>query len=273
MLGMETTQASIYDFPTYYDLVFGSDTAAELRFLELCFERFVQFPRSRSRTTASGVKRVFEPACGTGRLLFRMGRKGYEVGGIDLNEKAVEFCNARLAKYQLRGRVMHGDMCDFEVPKPYDASFNTINSFRHLLSEAQAVAHLEYVASATRVGGIYALGLHLTPTMGEATDEEGWSARRGQLSINTYMWPVEKNPKKRIEKFGISFDIYRPTGSSRIEDVLVLRSYTATQFQNLLNKCPRWELVEFFDFRYDIRKPIKLEADTEDVVAILRRIE
>jgi hypothetical protein len=33
---METTTASIYDFPTYYDLVFGSDTAAELRFLKGC---------------------------------------------------------------------------------------------------------------------------------------------------------------------------------------------------------------------------------------------
>ncbi len=56
MLNMETTTASIYDYPKYYDLVFGSDTASELRFLKQCFEKFVPHK----------VKRVFEPACGTG---------------------------------------------------------------------------------------------------------------------------------------------------------------------------------------------------------------
>ena len=262
MLRMDTTQASIYDFPTYYDLVFGSDTAAELRFLAKCFERFVDRP----------VKRVFEPACGTGRLIYRLGQKGFEVGGIDLNEKAVEYCNERLERLGIKGRAQVGDMSDFEVKRPFDAAFNTINSFRHLQSEEAARGHLESMARATRKGGIYVLGLHLTPTVGEPTDEEAWSARRGQLSINTYMWPVEKNAKKRLERFGIRFDIYRPTGSMRIEDILELRSYTAKQFQGLLKSVESvWDVAEFYDFAYDIRKPTFLNASTEDVVVILRR--
>ncbi len=258
---MQITKASIYDFPTYYDLVFGSDTAAELRFLGHCFERYV----------SRRVRRVFEPACGTGRLIYRMGQRGYEVGGIDLNAKAVDYCNARLERHAIQGRAMVGDMSDFRVARPYDACFNTINSFRHLPTEAAAVAHLEAMAEATRVGGIYALGLHLTPTRGEATDHEAWSARRGQLSINTSMWPVEKNSKKRLERFGIRFDVYTPSSSTHIEDVLELRSYTAKQFQQLLGTVSSWELLELYDFRYDIKQPIQLEPTTEDVVAILRR--
>lgn len=258
---MQTTKASIYDFPTYYDLVFGSDTAAEMRFLGHCFDRFVK----------RKVKRVFEPACGTGRLIYRMAKKGYEVGGIDLNEKAVVFCNQRLEKYKLKGRAQVGDMSDFEVAKPFDACFNTINSFRHLQSEKQAVGHLESVAAATRQGGIYALGLHLTPTEGEASDTESFSARRGQLSINTDMWPIEKNSRKRLERFGISFDVYTPSGSTRIEDVLELRSYTAKQFQKLIAAAPMWDMVELYDFAYDIKHPIPLEASTQDIVAILRK--
>lgn len=37
-----TTQvetASIYDYPKYYDLLFGSDVAAEFRFLKDCFAK------------------------------------------------------------------------------------------------------------------------------------------------------------------------------------------------------------------------------------------
>lgn len=258
--GMDEIKASIYDFPTYYDLVFGSDTAAEMRFLAKCFERFVD----------GDVSRVFEPACGTGRLMFRMAKKGLEVGGIDLNEKAVDYCNERLARLELNGRAVAGDMCDFRVKKKFDAAFNTINSFRHLQTEAAAVEHLECMSRCVRKGGIYALGLHLTPTEGEPTDEESWSARRGQLSINTYMWPIEKDTKKRLERFGIRFDVYTPTSTQRIDDVLQLRSYTLAQFQRLLGKVSSWDVAGYYDFRYDIRKPAELNAETEDVVVILK---
>lgn len=259
---MRKSKASIYDFPTYYDLVFGSDTAAELRFLEQCFERFV----------SGKVKRAFEPACGTGRLMYRLAQKhGWEVGGIDLNEKAVEYCNRRLERRGLKGRAQVGDMSDFSVRKPFDVAFNTINSFRHLQTEAAALGHLECVAAAVRPGGIYALGLHLTPTRGEPTDYESWSARRGQLSINTHMWPVAKDSRKRLERFGIRFDVYKPTDSFRIEDVLQLRSYTQKQFAKLLESVSSWEVVEFYDFAYDIEAPTLVNAATEDIVVILRR--
>lgn len=257
---MRKTKASIYDFPTYYDLVFGSDTASELKFLGDCFDRYLD----------GKVRRAFEPACGTGRLMYRLAQKGFEVGGIDLNEKAVDYCNERLERMGAKGRALVGDMSDFSVKKPFDAAFNTINSFRHLPTEEAAVAHFDCMSRVVRRGGIYVLGLHLTPTRGEPTDEESWSARRGQLAINTYMWPVDKNPRKRLERFGIRFDVYKPTDSFRIEDVLELRSYTARQFQNLLAACDRWELVELYDFGYDIKEPVQLQADTEDIVAILR---
>ncbi|MGN6544565.1 MAG: class I SAM-dependent methyltransferase, partial [Aureliella sp.] len=102
---MEKTTASIYDFPVYYDLVFGSDCAAELAFLKAVFDRYVD----------GKVRRAFEPACGTGRLIYRLGKQKYEVSGNDLNEKAVEFCNKRLAKHEIKGRAFVGDMSDFTV--------------------------------------------------------------------------------------------------------------------------------------------------------------
>ena len=44
---------------------------------------------------------------------------------------------------KLKGRAQVGDMSDFEVKRPYDSAFNTINSFRHLPTEEAAVGHLE----------------------------------------------------------------------------------------------------------------------------------
>jgi SAM-dependent methyltransferase len=64
-------EASIYDYPVYYDLLFGSDVAAEYRFLKACFQKHA----------GCEVRSIFEPACGTGRLLIKLGREGMRFRG------------------------------------------------------------------------------------------------------------------------------------------------------------------------------------------------
>lgn len=258
---MELVCDNIYDYPVYYDLIFGSDWAAEFKFLEAVFKKHVD----------GKTKRLLEPACGTGRLLFRMAKAGYAAAGLDLNEKAVAFCNARLQKHGLKPTAWVADMCHFEVKKPFDAAFNTINSFRHLGTEKAAVEHFRAMAAAIRTGGIYALGFHLTPLEGVPTDEECWTARRGNLQINTRMWARDKDPKSRMERYNLRFDVYRPTGTVRIDDCLSLRSYTWKQFESMIRKVPEWKIEEVYDFRYDIDEPIEIDNETEDVVYILKR--
>lgn len=259
---------SIYDHPKYYDLVFGADCAAELTFIRQCAQQY------------AGVKvqRWFEPACGTGRLLAAFARQGFEVGGIDLNPKAVDFCNKRLQQITAKAGpdsppalAWVADMADFTTRKKYDVAFNTINSFRHLTSEEASLAHLQCMGRAIRKGGLYLLGIHLTPTRAAPSETESWSARRGNLTVNTHMWTIERNRRQRVERFGIRFDIHTPTRYWRIEDVLVLRSYTQKQMQQLIDRSECWECVETFDFTYDIDSAIPVDATTEDVVYVLRR--
>ena len=86
-VSLEVVEESIYDHPKYYDLVFGADCAAEIQFILGCGDLFMD----------RAPKRFFEPACGTGRLIHALAKRGYEVAGLDLNEKAIEFCNATQA--------------------------------------------------------------------------------------------------------------------------------------------------------------------------------
>ncbi len=111
---MEAVEASIYDFPVYYDLVFGSDWSAEYHFLNGVIERHVDWGK---KIPARSKMRLLEPACGTGRLLFRMAKSGCHSAGLDLNEKAIKYCNARLKKNKLPETAWVADMCDFQVEK------------------------------------------------------------------------------------------------------------------------------------------------------------
>lgn len=258
---LPVTNDHLYDHPKYYDLVFGSDWKAEFNFLRRCFEQFAN----------RKVRRIFEPACGTGRLLVRLAEAGYEVSGNDLNRHAVDYCNERLRRKGFPENVEVGDMSDFRLRKKVDAAFNLINSFRHLSSEAAAVGHLRSVAGSLARGGLFLLGLHLTPTKGPASDEESWSARRGNLMVNSRMWSTGIDLRRREESVSMTFDIYTPRRQFRMAEEIVFRTYTAPQMKKLIDSVPELELVETFDFHYDMSEPIKIDATTEDIVYVLRR--
>ncbi|MGC6444392.1 MAG: class I SAM-dependent methyltransferase [Rubripirellula sp.] len=260
---LEIREESIYDHPKYYDLVFGADCAAEIRFILGCGNLFLD----------RAPKRFFEPACGTGRLIHALAKRGYEVAGLDLNEKAIDFCNARLTRQGFNPSTFVADMSDFKTKKTYDIGFNTINSFRHLSSETAARKHLQCMGRSIRKGGLYLLGVHLTPSEVPPSETESWSARRGHLAINTHMWTKHRDPKRRVERFGIQFDVHRPTGSFRILDELVLRSYTVSQMNRLIRSSGCWETIETFSFAYDLDDPIEVDGTCEDVVYVLRCIE
>lgn len=260
---LETIEGDLYDHPKYYDLVFGSDWKAEFDFLSACFEKHA----------TGNVKRLFEPACGTGRLMYRFAKAAYEVGGNDLNEKAVVFCNKRLKRHGLPETATVGDMCDFHLKRKVDAAFNTINSFRHVPSEQQARDHLRCMSQSLRKGGIYVLGLHLTPARGEPlADEESWAARRGNLSVLSRMWVIERNRRRRVETVGMSFDVYTPTRSFRLVNRADFRTYTARQMDDLICKTPGLEIAQTYDFAYRMDEPVTIDGSTEDVIYVLRKV-
>ncbi len=255
----KTIRNRLYDFPKYYDLLFGPGSKTEFDFLISCFGLHAR----------RKVQRVFEPACGTGRLLIRFAERGFAVFGNDLNRLAVEYCNARFERKGLPAAAVFGDMANFTLPRKVDAAFNTINSFRHLLSEELAESHLRSVASHVAKGGLYVLGLHLTPTRGKRMVTEKWSVRHGKVSVVSRLWSKRLDLRKRQEVCGMISDIDTPRRRFRIVEEFVFRSYTARQMQLLLNKIPQFELAAAYDFGYAALCPIGRE--TEDIIYVLRK--
>jgi len=253
---------NLYDYPSYYDLVYGSDWKAEHDFLIGAFDRFVN----------GGVQRVLEPACGTGRLIYRLMKHGMEAHGLDLSKNAVEYGNNRLERHGFPQTAVVADMCDFHYADAFDAGFNTINSFRHLESHDQAIAHLRCMSHAIKPGGIYVLGIHLYPAVGPPIEEESWFAQRGHLGVQTNMTLMHRNLDERYEQYKMRYDIWTPTNHQVLEDVFRFRTYTSSEFQQLLNEAGQWEIIDTYDFQYNLKQSMPIDDQTEDVVYILRRV-
>ncbi|MBN1911124.1 MAG: class I SAM-dependent methyltransferase [Pirellulales bacterium] len=258
---MEIIRGSLYDYPKYYDLLFGSDWKTEFDFIQGCFGLHARRP----------VRRLFEPACGTGRLLIKLAQASYEVAGNDLNPKAVAFCNARLARHGFPESAVVGDMADFRLRRKVDAAFNLINSFRHLSSEKAAESHLRCVADALAKGGLYLLGLHLTPIGPSECDQESWTAQQGRVSVVSQMQSIETDLRRRVERLSMTVDVHTPTRQFRLADEMRFRTYRVPQIRRLLGRIESLELVETYDFGYELNYPICLTDETEDVIFVLRK--
>jgi SAM-dependent methyltransferase len=252
---------SWYDHPRYYDIAFQSETGPEADFLEAAFRRYCPFP----------VRRLLEPACGSGRLMVELAARGYQVTGLDLSRPSLEYLRRRLARRRLRAAVRHADMADFRLPRPVDAAYNTFDSFRHLVSERAARAHLECVARSLRPGGIYLLGFHLLPPDADEHCMERWSERRGATQVTVTLRVLATDRRRRIEMLRICLLARSGSREFRLRHDFPFRMYTAAQFRKLLASVPSLELRDVFDFWYEIDHPLELNDTISDVVVVLQK--
>jgi len=256
---------SIYNYPNVYDVLFSDTCRAEVAFLAAIFERFCN-----NKDTS-----VFEPACGSGRLLYHLAKLGFNVSGLDLNPTSVAFCNRRLRRHGFQESAYVGNMVSFSLAdlgkkKKFDAAFNLVSSFLHLTTEADAQQHLHAVADVLKPGGIYLLGIHLKPKGKQHCLQERWSIRRGSLSVKSHLKSLSQDLKQRIEMIEVRITAETPKKRYSIVDRFPFRIYTAKQFSDLLAAVNRFDILETYSFEYDVTRPINVTADAEDVVYVLK---
>ena len=162
-----------YAHPLYYDVVFDADTPAEADFLEGAARRFGR----------SGGRRVLEPACGTGRLVRALARRGWWAAGFDASPSMLAYARTELHSAGLPARLFQARLEEFAARAHFDLVHCLLGSFRYLGDGRDARAHLRAVAGALRPGGLYVLGLHLADLGAPSPTRERWVGERGGLRV------------------------------------------------------------------------------------------
>jgi SAM-dependent methyltransferase len=261
MLRSNILQTSWYDCPQYYDIAFRSETRPEADFIEAACRKYCPFQ----------ARRLFEPACGTGRLITELAARGYRMTGLDLSGPSLEYLKRRLIRRRLRASILQADMADFHLAAPVDAAYCTFDGFRHLLTETAARGHLQCVADSLRPGGVYILGFHLLPLDADEECTERWTERHGGTQVTVTLRVLETDRRRRIERLRVSLLVRQKTKEVRLRHDFPFRMYTAAQFRRLLAAVPSFELCDVYDFWYEIDKSFELNDDRADSVFILRR--
>jgi SAM-dependent methyltransferase len=253
-----------YDTPLYYDIIFDADTPKEGAFLDALHERYGRAGQSRQ---------LLEPACGSGRLVSEMARRGWKVSGFDGNARMLDFAKERVQQQELNARLWEDWMQSFELPKvqTFDFAHCLVSTFKYLLKEQDSVACLQRISAALKPGAIFALGVHLTNYSSQQEDHERWVAERDGIKVtcNTHTWPADR--KKRLEDLRTRLTI-EDKGRRHVQETRwQFRTYNAKQMRALLAKVPDFELVACYDFTYDLLSPRELDDSYADVVLILKK--
>ncbi len=226
--------------------------------------------RSSAPVAVHGV-RVLEPACGSGRLVLELARRGHEVTGFDLNAAMLARARERLSARSLRARVEHGDMRSFRFEGRFELAHCLVSTFKYLLDEDSARGHLECVARHLVPGGLYVLGFHLTDYERDSVSQERWveTSRGARVTCNTRVWPA--NRRTRLEDVRARLVVERAGGVLRTETRWQFRSYDERQVLRLFASVRSLECVALHDFHYDAARPLSLRDGVLDCVFVLRK--
>lgn len=220
-----------YEATSWYDILHSAGTAEEVDGLERVAERYV-------RGHWRGGMRWLEPACGTGRYLRVIARRGGVVYGFDRSESMVAYARRSLERRGLRGRVWAADMVGFGMPRGVrvEMAFNLISTVRHLVSDEEVLAHLECVARALRSGGVYALGLGMTAYGAELESEDVWVGRRGRCEVTQVVQYLPPDRRRRRERVINHLTVLTPRRERHLDNSYELRSYSGAQWVRLLGE-------------------------------------
>jgi SAM-dependent methyltransferase len=247
---MSKHREGLYDDPTLYDILYTPGTAAEVDALE----------RIERQLAPPGIKlpedRLWlEPACGTGRYLRVAAGRGRRVAGFDREPTMLQYAARRLPA----ARLFEADLVEFSAaarkaglkPASLDFAFITVNSLRHLGSDAAMLAHFAQMAELLRPGAVYVVGLSLTDYQWLWPEEDLWTAARGRCRVSqliNYLPPEPGTPRGRVERAISHLIVERPGATEHLDDAYDLRCYDQRQWRALLRKASL-EHVGSFDAR------------------------
>jgi SAM-dependent methyltransferase len=232
----------LYSDAEVYDILHAPGTAGEVRGLERTAREFLN-------TDESLV--WLEPACGSGRYIRGLARRGHRAIGFDLNADMIHFARRRWALTRRRqnhrrargsARFFVADMTGFSAqvkPESVDVAFNPINTIRHLESDEAMLQHFGAVHGSLRPGGIYLVGLSLTWYGREWPSEDYWRGSRGGTSVEQVVqFTPPSSSANRFEESHSHLIIRRGDEEEHRDSRYRLRCYSRGQWRALIAKGP-----------------------------------
>jgi|TARA_B100000315_G_scaffold252432_1_gene289203 ubiquinone/menaquinone biosynthesis C-methylase UbiE len=249
--------ASIYDYPLYYDILFGWNRDEEAGFYASAFTRHGLKPNAR----------ILEVCSGTGQIGLRLARKGWQITGLDIRPEMLKFIETAAAEQDLAINTLHGDMRNFSSHL-FDGAYCPANSFRILEHYDEMTAHLHAVSANLRHDGIYVLDMFFSAPERVGTDMDTWSMQRDGIEVTNMGDTIEVDDVPAKKKLTLDW------GGT-------LRRYSFAEFVEIIGRLPGFDIASCHPIHRETRDGISIfhiddtsdKPDGRTVVILTHNVE
>jgi SAM-dependent methyltransferase len=219
---------------------------------------------------------VLEIACGTGRVLIEIARKGIEIFGIDFSREQLTVLNSKLLKEPERTRnlvrVFNGDMRTFSLDKKFRLAIIPFRPMQHMYTIEDQISALNAAKAHLLPEGILAFDVFypdysaLLQPLGKETLDLEWSPpeEAGHL-VRRYFRKTEVN---FLQQYFEGEFVFRTFAGDRLireeRSQFKLGYYTYPQLLLLFRHCGLEVLEQYGSFK---REPIDI---CKEMIFLLR---
>lgn len=219
---------------------------------------------------------VLEIACGTGRVLLEIARRGIEISGIDVSDDQLKVLAAKLAREpeQVRRRVhiSNADMRNFRLGCSFPLVIIPFRPLQHLYTVGDQVRALETARAHLAPGGLLAFDVFfpdfsrlLEPSLGEHLELEWNDPDDAGVVIRRYFRRTAVDFVHQYFEAELVYRTFRGSEMIREERApLKMGYYTYPHLLLLFRLCGLEVVEEYGGFR---KEPIEARRD---MVFILR---
>lgn len=231
----------LYNLPKYYDVAFSWDLSLEIEFLKGLFNKYIPYD----------VKKIIEPACGTGRYLIQLPKcyESIKILGYDLSTDMINYTQEKIKEQGLSKyvSVIKGDMVSFKIEEKFDVAINMINSIGYLSNDEEIIKHLKNIGSSLRKGGLYIIQLNCAFSFLENVLPSNWEMEKDDISIKIEWIIEEENKEKKISYQKCIMDINDNGQEIKIIDNHDLRLWFYDDIKRLIEESDTFKLINIYD--------------------------
>ena len=211
-------------FARYYDAVYDGvlDYHADCDYLDSLFRRFL---RRRPKS-------VLDLGCGTGSHAIELGRRGYEVVGLDLSKSQLAVARRKLRGKDLPVTFVQGHMARFDLRRRFDAAICMFGGFGYMLSERAVASHLTSVRRHLSPGGLYVFEFWHEPAAYDHHESYIYRQKPDEL-----IRLDESRTDRRRRRLTMTFRFFALRGGrilERFTEVHVARLYTIPEMRRIV---------------------------------------
>ena len=219
---------------------------------ELDYAAWADFIEENIRRYNSDMKTelVLDLGCGTGRMTLELGRRGYDMTGVDLSPEMLDLARDAAEEAGLSDKMLWllQDITDFELYGTVELAVSCLDTLNHLTDTADLRRCLSLVHNYLVPDGLFVFDIN-----GKGKFENIYADNSYVMEEDgsVCVWQNSYNPKTRLCDFFITlFEEDEDGRYSRYDELQTERMYTIRTMKKMLTECGFEFIGAYSDFDF-----------------------